>query len=214
MLAPGPLHSRFSGTLIARMAHSAPTLYLASASPRRRELLEQIGLFPEAIPTDVDESAMPNEAPAELVARLALGKARSGLSSIGTPTGALVIGADTIVVLENTVFGKPVQREDALSMLSRLSGRTHCVMTAVALCDATGHVQASSVTKVSMRPISADEMRVYWDTGEPIDKAGAYAIQGLGAQFVSGIRGSYSGVVGLPLYETAALLSSRGIKLI
>jgi septum formation protein len=185
------------------------TIVLASASPRRRELLTQIGVPHEVLAVDIDESALPGEAPAELALRLARSKALAGQARGG---GRAVLGSDTIVVLEGRVFGKPRDAADARRMLEALSGRTHLVMSAVALALPGGAVhEALSTTEVQMRAITPAQIDAYWASGEPEGKAGAYAIQGLGAVFIHHIRGSYSGVMGLPLYETASLLQAAGL---
>lgn len=184
-------------------------LYLASGSPRRRELLTQIGVPFTVVSAPIDESPLPNESAPAYVERLALAKAAAGLASVAGQ--AVVLGADTAVVLDGRILGKPEDREDALAMLADLSGREHQVLTAVALSDGL-HMQSLCVTStVRFRSISADEAQRYWASGEPADKAGGYAIQGLGAVFVTGLSGSYSAVVGLPLSETAGLLGTFGI---
>ena len=186
-----------------------PDIVLASASPRRRELLAQLGVRHAVLAVDVDETPLPDEAPAALAQRLARAKALAGRARAGAVRA--VLGSDTVVAVEDRIFGKPVDREDAMAMLAALSGREHRVLTAVALAlpGAESHVlEALSETAVRMRSIAAAEAAAYWDTGEPSGKAGAYAIQGLGAVFIEHIRGSYSGVMGLPLYETARLLQS------
>ncbi|AAN66561.1 MULTISPECIES: Maf family protein [Pseudomonas] len=184
-------------------------LYLASGSPRRRELLTQIGVPFIVISAPVDESPLPSESAPAYVERLARAKAAAGLVSVDGP--AVVLGADTAVVLDGRILGKPENREDALAMLADLSGREHQVLTAVALDDGQ-RVHSFCVTStVRFRAISTDEAQRYWASGEPSDKAGGYAIQGLGAVFVSGLSGSYSAVVGLPLCETADLLGQFGI---
>ncbi|HXR52049.1 MAG TPA: Maf family protein [Steroidobacteraceae bacterium] len=187
-------------------------LVLASASPRRRELLAQIGVTHEVLAVDVDESALPGESPEQLVQRLAREKSLAGRDRDG---GARpVLGADTVVVLGTKVFGKPRDEDDALQMLQALSGRSHRVLTAVALAlpgKGAAVLEQCSETEVQMRPMSLEEIRAYWASGEPVGKAGAYAIQGRGAVFIRNIRGSYSGVMGLPLYETAQLLQSQGL---
>jgi septum formation protein len=196
---------------LAAPFHFGP-LVLASASPRRLELLRQIGIEPVVQAVDIDESTRAGEAPAQLAQRLAAGK--SGAAAAGLPAGRLVLGADTIVVLDGEVFGKPRDAEDAIGMLCRLGGRSHEVMTAVAVTLSGSRAPpalALSRTEVAMRPVRPDEARAYWDSGEPRDKAGGYAIQGLGAVFIEHIRGSYSGVMGLPLYETVRLLQSAGM---
>jgi len=178
---------------------------LASASPRRRELLLQLGVPHDVLAIDIDETPLPGEAAPALALRLARAKAVAGLRRDG---GARpVLGADTVVVVDNVVFGKPADRADSLRMLAALSGRQHLVITAVALATGAGGVTAaSSQTQVTMRSIAPAEAAAYWETGEPRDKAGSYAIQGRGAAFIEHISGSYSGVMGLPLYETAQLL--------
>jgi septum formation protein len=192
------------------MNSASRTIVLASASPRRRELLTQIGVPHEVLAVDIDESALPGEAPAELALRLARGKALAGQARDGG--GRAVLGSDTIVVLEGCVFGKPRDATDARRMLGALSDRTHQVMSAVALALPGGAVhEALSITEVDMRPIEPEQINTYWASGEPVGKAGAYAIQGLGAVFIRHIRGSYSGVMGLPLYETASLLQAAGL---
>lgn len=186
-------------------------ILLASASPRRSALLTQVGVAHEVHATDVDESALDGETAAAMVCRLARDKARKGLR-LGR--GLPVLGADTVVVLEGQVFGKPVDAADCVRMLRALGGHTHHVLTAVALAlpDASGPVaEALSDTAVTMRAISAREAEGYWDSGEPAGKAGGYAIQGLGAMFIEQIEGSYSGVMGLPLYETVQLLQAHGL---
>ncbi len=187
-----------------------PQIALASRSPRRRELLAQIGVRHRVVDVDVDESPRPAEVAAEYVLRLALAKARAGT---GRVAGLPVLGADTAVVVDDAILGKPADREDAMAMLRRLSAREHRVLTAVAL---VGDREATrlSVSHVRFRAIAAGEAAAYWATGEPADKAGAYAIQGLGALFVESLSGSYSGVMGLPLYETAELLRHAGIDLL
>lgn len=188
-----------------------PPLYLASTSPRRRELLAQLGLVFTVLEVVVDESTRPGEAPADYVRRLAREKAVAGLAQVGT---GVVIAADTSVVAGDAVLGKPASREEAMAMWARLAGREHEVLTGVAVGDAR-HVEVQVVaTRVRFRAITESEMRAYWASGEPRDKAGGYAIQGLGAVFVTGIDGSYSNVVGLPLAETAAMLAGVGIRLL
>lgn len=187
-----------------------PVLQLASASPRRRALLEQIGVAHEAVPASVDERARPGESPRDYVERLALAKARAVPQEPGR-AALPVLAADTTVVLEGDLLGKPLDRAEALAMLTRLSGRPHQVLTAVALIAQGLEWVRTSVSSVRFREIAAAEREAYWATGEPRDKAGAYAIQGLGAVFVASLEGSYSGVMGLPLYETAELLREAGI---
>ena len=186
-------------------------IILASSSPRRRELLDQIGVHYVCSPVDVDESPREGEAPEHYVVRLAAEK--SLLAQRFERTRLPVLGADTTVVLAGEIMGKPQGRDHALAMLARLSGRRHQVMSAVSV-RSRQHWQALNISTVSFRPIGRKEMLAYWATGEPVDKAGAYAIQGLGALFVKHIEGSFSGVVGLPLYETAHLLRKAGVSLL
>ena len=185
-----------------------PRLILASASPRRRELLARLGLpFAVRVPA-VDERPLPGEVPEALVRRLALAKARAVAAQ---EPGALVLGADTLVVLEGEVFGKPAGREEALAMLGRLSGRTHEVLTAVAVAGPRGEEALVQRSRVTFRALCPGEAAWYWSTGEPADKAGAYAVQGSGAVFIRRLEGSPSGVMGLPLCETAVLLAAHGL---
>jgi septum formation protein len=189
----------------------APFVYLASGSPRRRELLTQIGVPFQLLNVAVDESVVDGEAAEAYVARLAYLKALAGLRARPPGESAPVLAADTSVVLDGAVLVKPTDRADGERMLRRMSGRTHSVLTAVALADADGVQSRLSRSDVRFRDLSAAEVAAYWDTGEPHDKAGGYAIQGGGAVFVADLRGSYSGVMGLPLYETAELLALQGV---
>lgn len=188
-----------------------PTLFLASASPRRAELLGQIGVPFQRVSASIDETPREGEEPAVYVERLALEKAQAGLQQLRQEAGAVVLGADTAVVLDGRILGKPQDRADALAMLAALSGREHQVLTAVALCSATRSASVVVASQVRFAPISPGQAEAYWASGEPLDKAGSYAIQGLGAVFVAGMSGSYSAVVGLPLCETASLLAEFGI---
>lgn len=183
-----------------------PQIYLASQSPRRRELLDQIGVHYKVIGTDIDERPHPDEAPAEYVVRLALEKAHTARKLLTPGFQLPVLAADTTVVIDNEILGKPQDREDALAMMQRLSGRGHKVLTGVALVGKKSQTRLS-VSDVNFRIVSPDEALAYWESGEPVGKAGGYAIQGLGAVFISRLEGSYSGVMGLPLFETAELLS-------
>jgi len=247
----------------------AEFLYLASGSPRRRELLQQIGVSFRVLGTGVDETALPDEAPAAYVARLAAAKAEAGWRAVAgvavraadtagggavfaastailaadtavlagdtaagdaefkadTAAGVAVLAADTAVlaadtavlaadtavVIDGGIIGKPADRADGERMLLRLSGRTHEVLTAVALRSAHALNSRLSRSEVTFRHIGEGEARAYWETGEPADKAGGYAIQGRAAVFVAHLRGSYSGVMGLPLFETAELLEQAGV---
>jgi len=193
-----------------------PALVLASASPRRRELLWQLGVPHRVAVAEVSEAALGGESAADCVQRLALAKAMqvwraAALPGLSTATLLPVLGADTTVDIDGEMLGKPADRSAALRMLARLSGRTHEVLTAVALVGAQGSAQRLSRSEVSFRELAQAECAAYWESGEPRDKAGGYAIQGLGAAFVSELRGSYSGVVGLPLFETAALLDAADV---
>lgn len=187
------------------------TLFLASGSPRRRELLSQMGVPFIPLVADIDETPWPAEAPEHYVERLARAKAQAGLASLTDPQGAVVLGADTSVVLDGQILGKPRDRADAQVMLTALSGRTHQVLTAVALASPQGCAVRLVSSRVSFRPLSGAEIEAYWASGEPQDKAGGYAIQGLAGIFVSHLEGSFSAVVGLPVCETAALLADFGI---
>ena len=186
-------------------------LYLASGSPRRRELLGQIGVPFTPLATVVDETPWPAESAVAYVQRLACAKAQAGLASLAAPGAAVVLGADTSVVLDGRILGKPQDRADALAMLAALSGQTHEVLTAVALANSQRCEVRVVSSQVSFRDLSAAEIDAYWASGEPLDKAGSYAIQGLGAVFVCDLHGSFSAVVGLPLCETATLLADFGI---
>jgi septum formation protein len=186
-------------------------IYLASGSPRRRELLQQIGVPFRVVRTSVDEAVRPGEVPAAYVERLAADKAGAGWAGSRDGADVPVLAADTAVVLDGKVLGKPADRRDAEGMLRQLSGRTHEVLTAIALLTVNGLESRISRSEVTFRSLAAEEIRDYWDTGEPADKAGAYAVQGRAAVFIADLRGSYSGVMGLPLFETAELLSKAGV---
>ncbi len=186
-----------------------PQLVLASTSPRRRELLAQLGVNFEVLAMAVDEQPLPGELATDHVCRLALAKARAAAAQLGPQV--CVLGADTVVVLDGDIFGKPVDRDDAAAMLRRLSGRTHTVLSAVARVQGGAHVVRLSESEVTFRTLSPGEIAAYCDTGEPLDKAGAYAIQGRAAAFIRHLEGSYSGVMGLPLFETADLLAGAGV---
>lgn len=186
-------------------------LILASASPRRKELLGQIGIDLIVQPVDLDETPRNGESPLDYVARLALEKAQAGFRAGGADLPAL--GSDTAVILDGEILGKPLDEEDAVRTLLRLSGRRHQVMTGVAVAKGE-HCRVEVVTtEVTFAPITERLARTYWATGEPADKAGSYGIQGLGAVFVESINGSYSAVVGLPLAQTAAILKEFNIEI-
>jgi septum formation protein len=200
-------------------ASSPARLYLASASPRRRELLTQIGLAHEVLrvpaPPGEDEPQHPGESAADYVQRTARDKAERGRDWLrGQALPALpLLAADTTVILDGQVLGKPADRDDAIRILRALSGQTHQVHTAVALWTGDRLLEAVSITHVRMRPLELDEIARYCDSGEPYGKAGAYGIQGLAGTFVANIDGSYTGVMGLPLFETANLLRAAGIAI-
>jgi septum formation protein len=184
-----------------------PQLVLASASPRRAALLSQLGLAFTVNAGDIDETRRPGEAVEDMVQRLALTKAEAAARGETLP----VLGADTVVVVDGTVLGKPADRVEGLWMLTRLSGRAHEVLTAIALVHGRRCEVRLSRSVVTFRPISAAEAEAYWASGEPRDKAGGYGIQGIGGIFAERIEGSYSGIVGLPLAETEALLQAFGV---
>jgi septum formation protein len=190
------------------MESTSPRLYLASQSPRRAELLRQIGLPFQLLPIEVDETPLAGELPADYVVRVAAAKSRCGWQQL--EVAALppmpVLGADTAVVLQGRIMGKPVDRQHGLAMLESLSGQTHQVMTALSYAYQGREWAALNTTEVTFRTLSAAEIAQYWRSGEPLGKAGAYAIQGFAAVFVEQIKGSYSAVVGLPLLETSQLL--------
>ena len=192
---------------------ASAVVYLASRSPRRRELLQQIGVAFAVVDVDIDEQVAPNETAAALVTRLALAKARAGYQALPAGQRLPVLGADTAVVANDTILGKPHDAAAVEYMLAMLSGRTREVLTGVALVGQTEAVRLSS-SQVTLRTLSEQERVAYAATGEPLDKAGAYAIQGLAAVFISRIEGSYSGVMGLPLFETATLLQESGITIL
>ena len=188
-------------------------LYLASQSPRRRELLEQIGMRFGTVQLDLPEVRAPDEPPADYVSRVAREKAGAGLLQVAAVEGAVVLGADTEVVLGDEVFGKPADAADAAAMLRRLSGRAHQVISALWLVSASREEGAVQTTTVEFDALDDTRIATYVATGEAFGKAGAYAIQGAAAAFVEHISGSYSGIMGLPMFETAALLRRAGFKI-
>ena len=190
----------------------APVIYLASRSPRRRELLHQIKVPHVLLDVEIDETPLPRESADDFVLRMALEKARAGAASLAN-IDLPVLAADTDVVVDGEILGKPGNEQDAIKMLRRLSGRSHRVLSAVALVW-RGERALLSESKVRFRRLDDVEMRAYWRSGEPVDKAGAYGIQGLGAVFIEHLEGSYSGVMGLPLFETAELLRVSGLPLL
>ncbi len=186
-------------------------LHLASQSPRRRELLARLRVDFGILDVDVPEQRQPGEPAEDYVRRVAREKAGAGLLEVVSVAGALVLGADTEVVLDGEVFGKPRDARDAAAMLRRLSGRRHQVISAVSLVSASREAQAVCVSQVTFAPLDDGEIDAYVASGEPVGRAGAYAIQGGAERFVSRLEGSYSGVMGLPLHETAALLRGFGV---
>jgi len=191
---------------------SAPfDIYLASASPRRQDLLTQIGVRFELLKVNVPEVPAAGEKPEDFVQRVALEKARAGKQLLVADDAHPVLGADTAVVVDGNILGKPANKDDALAMLTRLSGRKHQVMSAVAVV-ADNEVIRINISQVTFDNLSREQINAYWNSGECQDKAGAYAVQGQAAMFIQDLQGSYSGVMGLPLYETAALLNEFGIN--
>lgn len=191
-------------------------IYLASRSPRRAELLQQIGVQFSVLASDVDESERVNESPTDYVLRLAKTKAEACVALLvhGNREIRPVLAADTTVSIDGRILGKPKDEEDARAMLQLMSGRRHEVLTALAVATPHGIEASLSVTQVEMAALTADEIEAYIRSGEPFDKAGAYGIQGLASTFIKRIEGSYSGVMGLPIYETTQLLKSAGIKVL
>ncbi|MBX9586277.1 MAG: Maf family nucleotide pyrophosphatase [Gammaproteobacteria bacterium] len=189
------------------MIAQLPAIYLGSASPRRQELLRKIGVDFIVVEPNVVEEKLTDENPSEMVERLAILKAENVLQKINQQPPRPVLSADTIVVIDDKVLGKPKNEEDALLMLSLLSNRTHEVLTAVALIDPHQVAIRLSKSEVTFSTITPEQAKKYWVTGEPQDKAGAYAIQGMASIFIKNINGSYSGIMGMPLYETYSLLS-------
>lgn len=188
-------------------------LLLASASPRRSELLQQIGVEFEVYPVDMDESMQPGEGVLQHVKRLAIEKARLGYSQLGQPGSSLaVLAADTVVEIDGDVLGKPLDRGQAAAFLARLSAKKHKVHTAIAVVTDETELSAINSSVVEFTELSERQINAYVATGEPLDKAGAYAIQGIAGQFVIKLNGSYSAVMGLPLYETAKLLTACGVS--
>jgi septum formation protein len=189
---------------------SKTQLILASGSPRRSELLNQIGVNYQIIVSEIDESVLAGEAPGDYVCRMALEKALA-VRQREKATG-FVLGADTAVIVDDRILGKPLDRTHAIEMLMDLSARTHEVWSAVALILATGHTLSGlSISRVTFAPLQLDWIEAYCDSGDPMDKAGAYAVQGMAAQKISRLEGSYSGVMGLPLFETSEILQEAGL---
>ncbi len=196
------------------MSDAPPQIYLASQSPRRRALLDQIQVRYHVLSTAVHEQVADGELPAAYVQRVALDKARAGWSAAERILNLPVLGADTEVIVQGMVLGKPSGRAHGLELLRSLSGRSHEVLSAVAMVQGKREQVALSRSRVWFRELSDAEMEAYWDTGEPAGKAGAYAIQGRGATFVQRLDGSYSAVMGLALYETSRLLGCFGVNVL
>ena len=200
------------------MPDTSPQLVLASASPRRVELLQQLGLQARVRPADIDESVLPGESPDAYVRRLAVSKAQvvaDALVADADPDASLpVLAADTAVVVNDCILGKPVNKGDALRMLQMLSGSTHRVLTGTGIVAGRGPQSCVVSTAVTFRVLDPVEAEHYWQSGEPEGKAGAYAIQGIGAMFVRQLEGSYSNVVGLPLFEVAEMLTQAGVMVL
>lgn len=187
-------------------------MWLASTSPRRRELLRQIGVQFDLVSVDVDETPEPNEDPGQYVIRVASAKAQAGLATFDDAADAPVLGADTAVVLDGTILGKPTDEREAVAQLARLSGRSHEVYCAVALANPTP-TAVCVTSEVWFKTLADSEIERYVATQESMDKAGSYAIQGYAAAFITRLEGSYSAVMGLPLFETSELLRARGVDL-
>jgi septum formation protein len=187
-------------------------IVLASASERRSQLLHQIGVRHSVVGADIDETVLPGERPLDYVQRIAAGKAQAVVARHERRPETPVLAADTTVVLGNRLFGKPADEAECLEMLGALAGQTHVVLTAVVLWHGSRLHRALDTSYVTFRAIDPHERRQYWASGEPAGKAGGYAIQGLGAVFVTRLEGSFSGVMGLPLFETAALLDAAGVR--
>lgn len=183
-------------------------LILASASPRRAELLKQLNIEFTQQAADIDETALIGETPEQLVVRLAISKSTKVLEQAAT--GKFALGSDTIGLLHGNVLVKPKDKADFVQMMRFMSGQIHQVLTSVALCTANAQHAMCVTSEVSFKELDDAEIEWYWSTGEPQDKAGGYAIQGLGAQFVKQIKGSYSAIMGLPLYETVELMKQMG----
>jgi septum formation protein len=208
-VAAGP---RAAGSGPAGGPAAQPLLVLASGSPRRRELLQRLGLAPVVRPADLDESPRPGESADELVLRLAVSKAAAVAAAAPAGVDEVVLAADTEVVLDGRALGKPVDREEAAAMLTALAGRTHEVMTGLAVRRGTRIVTDRVVTTVTIRALTPDEIAWYLSTGEPEGKSGAYALQGAGAVLVDRVEGSDTNVIGLPLPAAVALLRQVGVE--
>lgn len=200
-----------TGAAATGAGYASPMLYLASRSPRRDELLARLDIPFRALDLEVPECRGADESPLAYVRRVALDKARAGLAQVVGDPQPVVLGSDTEVVLGDRVYGKPVDAADAAAMLRSLAGRTHRVITAVALAAPTREAQVVVESEVTFAAMAEDEIAAYVASGEPMGKAGAYAIQGGAERWISRLAGSYSGVMGLPLQQTAALLRGFGV---
>jgi len=200
-----------TGAAATGAGYASPMLYLASRSPRRNELLARLDIPFRALDLEVPECRGADESPLAYVRRVALDKARAGLAQVDDDPQPVVLGSDTEVVLGDRVYGKPVDAADAAAMLRSLAGRTHRVITAVALAAPTREAQVVVESEVTFAAMAEDEIAAYVASGEPMGKAGAYAIQGGAERWISRLAGSYSGVMGLPLQQTAALLRGFGV---
>lgn len=187
-----------------------PDIALASGSPRRQELLSQIGVSFSVVAVDVDESLLDGESAGDYVQRLAVAKAQAGWHILSSQQKIPVLGADTAVIVDDEILGKPRDADDARAMLQRLSGRSHQVMTAVAIVDQQQVLCKLNTSEVCFSDLSSEQIAWYVSTGEGTDKAGGYAVQGLAAMFIERIEGSYSGIMGLPLRETSVMLQLAG----
>ena len=202
-----------AGAAVAGAGAIVGRLILASQSPRRRELLTTLGIDFTALAANIDESILPGETPSNYVDRLALAKAQAGLELVDRSVDCWVLGSDTSVVIDGQILGKPTSKEHFQTMMRLLSGRSHQVLTGIALVSVGDSYQALVTTEVTFMALSEAQILAYWQSGEPLDKAGGYGIQGLGGVFVSQLTGSYSAVVGLPLHETALLLGKARFSL-
>ena len=194
-------------------ADRATLLYLASGSPRRQELMQQLNLQFEVVQAPIDESVLADETPQAYVLRIAVEKAQAGYAkarSHNTRAKIWVVAGDTAVIVDNQIFGKPTNQTDAERMLTALSGKTHLVLSSLAVISNGQTFTAVNSTSVTFKVLTPQEIQDYWLSGEPVGKAGSYAVQGLGARFITSIQGSYSGVMGLPLYELDQLLTESG----
>ncbi|XDZ51110.1 nucleoside triphosphate pyrophosphatase [Neisseriaceae bacterium CLB008] len=195
---------------------STPFIYLASGSPRRHELIQQLGLATQKLPSDIDETPLPLEAAQAYTERMAYEKSLHAQACLNAQNlaSAPILTADTSVALNGQIFGKPTDAAHASAMLSALAGQTHQVITVVGVFHQGQYQHVTQISEVTFAPLSASQIERYIATGEPMDKAGAYGIQGIGGVLVSHLSGSFTGVMGLPLFETAQLLKRCGLDLL